>query len=62
MSMDHIQLDFPEFDPITFNDVQYDDSGQNAEVIFFKYIAVCKLLLVNYILIAPVKVSGLRRL
>jgi len=35
MSMDHIQLDFPEFDPITFNDVQYDDSGQNAEVISF---------------------------
>lgn len=34
MSMDNLQLDFPEFDPISFTDVQYDDSGQNAEVMF----------------------------
>lgn len=49
--MDNLQLDFPEFDPITFNDVQYEDNGQNSEVIVFKYIALCKLLVVNYILI-----------
>lgn len=34
MSMDNLQLDFPEFDAITFPDVQYDDNGQNAEVMF----------------------------
>lgn len=32
--MDHIPLDFPEFEPITFNDNQqhYEDFIQNSEV------------------------------
>lgn len=50
--MDNLQLDFPEFDPITFNDVQYEDSGgQNSEVNIYSvmYANCCSG---NYILIA----------